>query len=162
MGDRASADSLRWNPDLVLVQRGADTADLPAAPAGCWWRLQGQGSRPAGDAQRPGVVSLVAELRHEPQGHRGIGPVEDRRRGAQVARRVGRRQSDRLRAMVNRPSIPRQCRGPDGRPQPRASRRLHRTTFQESSLLEYPRLKPKGRVGPAGHRNHRRERITRP
>src|ERR1017187_9876634 len=35
-------------------------------------------------------------------------------------------------------------------------------TFQESSLLEYPRLTPKGRVGPAGHRNRRRERITLP
>jgi hypothetical protein len=60
------------------------------------------------------------------------------------------------------PSFPAIAVAGDGRPQPRASRRLHRTTFQESSLLEYPRLKPKGRVGPAGHRNHRRERITRP
>ena len=29
MGERASADSLRWNLDLILDQRGADMADLP-------------------------------------------------------------------------------------------------------------------------------------
>jgi hypothetical protein len=34
MGDRASADSLRWNLDLVVDQRGADTADLPGGASG--------------------------------------------------------------------------------------------------------------------------------
>jgi hypothetical protein len=34
MGDRASADSLRWNLDLVLDQRGADMADLPGGTSG--------------------------------------------------------------------------------------------------------------------------------
>ena len=34
MGDRASADSLRWNLDLVLDQRGADIADLPGGASG--------------------------------------------------------------------------------------------------------------------------------
>jgi hypothetical protein len=37
MGDRASADSLRWNLDLVLDQRGArgaDIADLPGDASG--------------------------------------------------------------------------------------------------------------------------------
>jgi hypothetical protein len=33
MGDRASADSLRWNLDLVLDQR-ADIADLPGGASG--------------------------------------------------------------------------------------------------------------------------------
>jgi hypothetical protein len=62
MGDRASADSLRWNLDLVLDQLGADMADLPGgasgfppktsrarivtlwiserSPQGCWPRLR--------------------------------------------------------------------------------------------------------------------------
>jgi hypothetical protein len=34
MGDRASADSLRWNLDLVLDQRGAGIADLPGGASG--------------------------------------------------------------------------------------------------------------------------------
>src|SRR5450756_257491 len=34
MGDRASADSLRWNLDLILDQRGADVADLPGGASG--------------------------------------------------------------------------------------------------------------------------------
>jgi hypothetical protein len=34
MGDRASADSLRWNLDLILDQRGADMADLPGGERG--------------------------------------------------------------------------------------------------------------------------------
>jgi hypothetical protein len=34
MGDGASADSLRWNLDLVLGQRGADMADLPGGASG--------------------------------------------------------------------------------------------------------------------------------
>src|ERR1019366_399063 len=34
MGDRPSADSLRWNLDLVLDQRGADMADLPGGASG--------------------------------------------------------------------------------------------------------------------------------
>ena len=35
-GDRTSADSLRWNLDLVLDQRGADMADVPGGAGGCW------------------------------------------------------------------------------------------------------------------------------
>jgi hypothetical protein len=34
MGDRASADSLRWNLDLVLDQLGAEMADLPDGASG--------------------------------------------------------------------------------------------------------------------------------
>ncbi len=34
MGDRASADSLRWNLDLILDQRGADMADLSGGASG--------------------------------------------------------------------------------------------------------------------------------
>jgi hypothetical protein len=34
MGDRASADSLRWNPDLILDQRGADMTDVPGGASG--------------------------------------------------------------------------------------------------------------------------------
>ena len=34
MGVRASADSLRWNLDLVLDQRGADRADVPGGTSG--------------------------------------------------------------------------------------------------------------------------------
>jgi hypothetical protein len=33
-GDRASADALRWNLDLILDQRGADMADLPGGESG--------------------------------------------------------------------------------------------------------------------------------
>ena len=33
-GDRASADALRWNLDLVLGQRGADMADVPDGASG--------------------------------------------------------------------------------------------------------------------------------
>jgi hypothetical protein len=34
MGERASADSLRWNLDLALDQRGADMADLAGGASG--------------------------------------------------------------------------------------------------------------------------------
>jgi hypothetical protein len=34
MGDRASADSFRWNLDLILDQRDADMADLPGGAGG--------------------------------------------------------------------------------------------------------------------------------
>src|SRR5450759_3609173 len=34
MGDRASADSLGWNLDLILDQRGADMAGLPGGASG--------------------------------------------------------------------------------------------------------------------------------
>jgi hypothetical protein len=34
MGDRASADSLRWNPDLILDQRVADMIELPGDAGG--------------------------------------------------------------------------------------------------------------------------------
>ena len=34
MGERASADSLRWNLDLILDQRGADMADLSGGASG--------------------------------------------------------------------------------------------------------------------------------
>jgi hypothetical protein len=34
MGDRASADSLRWNLDLALDQRSADMTDVPGCASG--------------------------------------------------------------------------------------------------------------------------------
>ena len=64
MGDRASADSLRWNLDLVLDQRGADMADIPVGASGLLCR-----DYKAKEADRlvtridPGVVLMVAELR---------------------------------------------------------------------------------------------------
>jgi hypothetical protein len=68
MGDRASADSLRWNLDLVLDQRGADMVDLPGGASGLLARdYKGKetDTGPRGAPRRsidPGVVSLVAEL----------------------------------------------------------------------------------------------------
>ena len=69
---------------------------------------------------------------------------------------------NRLRAMVSLPKYsPPMPRPPTGDCNLEHQDGCTGRTFQESSLLEYPRLTPKGRVGPAGHRNHRRERITR-
>jgi hypothetical protein len=47
MGDRASADSLRWNLDLALDQRGADMADVPGGASGIL-RRDYRGSKPTG------------------------------------------------------------------------------------------------------------------
>jgi hypothetical protein len=73
MGDRASADSLRWNLDLILDHRGADMADLPGGTSGLLKRAyKGEGGGPAGDpASTP---ALVAELRgHERQAAQELG-----------------------------------------------------------------------------------------
>jgi hypothetical protein len=48
MGDRASADSLRWNLDLVLDQRGADIADLPGGASGLLVRAATRAREPIG------------------------------------------------------------------------------------------------------------------
>jgi hypothetical protein len=47
MGDRASADSVRWNLDLVLDQRGADMADVPGGASGLLVRDY-EGRKPIG------------------------------------------------------------------------------------------------------------------
>ena len=66
MGDRASADALRWNLDLALDLRGRTWPVCPVAPAGCWSAAARERSQSAGD---PHLVSLLAELRgHERQG----------------------------------------------------------------------------------------------
>src|SRR5450756_2447655 len=74
MGERASADSLRWNLDLILDQRGADMADLPGGASGLLCRSARRRQRVAvrgskgKEADRllaridPGVVSLAAAL----------------------------------------------------------------------------------------------------
>jgi hypothetical protein len=69
MGDRASADSLRWNLDLLLDQRRADMADLPG---GCQrvarQGLQRQERGTAGDPHRPPARSRWSEFgSHERQ-----------------------------------------------------------------------------------------------
>jgi hypothetical protein len=48
MGDRASADSLRWNLDMILDQRGADMADLPRGTSGLLVPETARGSKPIG------------------------------------------------------------------------------------------------------------------
>ena len=64
MGDRASADSLRWNLDLVLGQRGADMADLPDGASGLLFRVyKGKKADRLVTRIDLGVVSLVVELR---------------------------------------------------------------------------------------------------
>jgi hypothetical protein len=66
MGDRASADSLRWNLDLILDQRGADMADVPGGASGLLVRgYKGREADRLVTRIDPGVVSLVAVL----QGH---------------------------------------------------------------------------------------------
>jgi hypothetical protein len=71
-------DRLRAGLDLVLDQWGADTSDLPWGASGLLVRgYKGKKADRLVTRIDPGVVSLVAELRYEPQGHRGIGPVED-------------------------------------------------------------------------------------
>jgi hypothetical protein len=50
MGERASADSLRWNLDLILDQRGADMAGLPGGASGSLVRDY---NRSAGGPHRP-------------------------------------------------------------------------------------------------------------
>src|ERR1019366_1421104 len=54
-------DRLRAGLDLMLDQRGADGRPARWRQRIAGARLQ-EGSRPAGDADRPGVVSLVAEF----------------------------------------------------------------------------------------------------
>jgi hypothetical protein len=63
----ASADSPRWN--LLLVQRGADMADLPGGASRLLARdYKGKEADRLVTRIDPGVVSLVAELRgHERQ-----------------------------------------------------------------------------------------------
>jgi hypothetical protein len=75
MGDRASADSLRWNLALVLDQRAPTWPICRATPAGCWRR-----GYKRKEADRlvtridPGVVSRVAALRgHERQAAEELG-----------------------------------------------------------------------------------------
>jgi hypothetical protein len=48
---------------MILDQQGADMADMPGAPAGCW-RATTRARKPTGwrRGSIPGVVSLVAEL----------------------------------------------------------------------------------------------------
>ncbi|HEX7423058.1 MAG TPA: hypothetical protein VF311_04105 [Terriglobales bacterium] len=67
MGDRASADALRWNLDLILDQRGADMADLPRGASGLLVRdYKGKNADRLVTWIDTGVVSLLAELRgHE-------------------------------------------------------------------------------------------------
>jgi hypothetical protein len=61
MGDRASADSLRWNLDLILDQRGADMAGLPVGASGMLVRdYKGKEADRKVTRINPGVVSLVA------------------------------------------------------------------------------------------------------
>jgi hypothetical protein len=85
MGDRASADSLRWNPDLILDQRGADMGDLSGGASGLLMRgYKGKKTDRLVTRIDPGVVSLVAELRgHERQAAQEWGQwktrVEDRK-----------------------------------------------------------------------------------
>jgi len=69
MGDRASADSLRWNLDLILDQRGADMVDVPGGASGLLVRgYKGKEADRLVTRIDPGVVSRVAELRgHERQ-----------------------------------------------------------------------------------------------
>jgi hypothetical protein len=64
MGDRASKDSLRWNLDLILDQRGADMADVPGGASGLLVRdSKGKEADRLVTRIDPGVVPLVAELR---------------------------------------------------------------------------------------------------
>jgi hypothetical protein len=59
-----SADSLRWNLDLILDQRGADMADLPGGASGMLVRDYKR--KEAGRLVTridPGVVAMAAELR---------------------------------------------------------------------------------------------------
>jgi hypothetical protein len=48
MGERASADSLRWNLDLILDQRGADIADLFGGASGLLVRAATRAREPIG------------------------------------------------------------------------------------------------------------------
>jgi hypothetical protein len=71
MGDRASADSLRWNLDLALDQHSADTSDLPGGASGL-------------------LMPVVCTKVLEPAlaGRRTPGPRAAGRRGAQAPRRL--------------------------------------------------------------------------
>jgi hypothetical protein len=97
MGAGASADSLRWNLDLILDQRGADMADLPGGASGVLVRDYEEADR-LETRTAPGVVSPLAELRgHERHAGEELGHMSQ--------------ALNRLRARFARPSIPRQCRG---------------------------------------------------
>src|ERR1035437_5034972 len=80
MGDRASADSLRWNLDLALDQRGADMADLPGGASGMLVRgYKGKEADLVVTGIEPGVVSLVAEQGgHERQAAEELGEWKTR------------------------------------------------------------------------------------
>jgi hypothetical protein len=69
MGDRASADALRWNLDLVLDQRARAGPICPVARAGLLVHgYKGKTADRVVTRIDPGAVSLVAELRgHERQ-----------------------------------------------------------------------------------------------
>ena len=61
MGDRASADSLRWNLDLILDHRGVDMIDLPGGASGLLCRnYEGKEADWLVTRVDPGVVLLVA------------------------------------------------------------------------------------------------------
>jgi hypothetical protein len=80
-GDRASADALRWNLDLILDQRGADMADLPGGESGLLVRgYKGKETDRLVLRIDPRVVSLVAELRgHERQAAEELGLADHAR-----------------------------------------------------------------------------------
>jgi hypothetical protein len=89
MGDRASADALRWILDLVLDQGRADMADLPGGASGLLCRdYKGKNADRLVTRIGPVVVSLVAELRGQGRQRPRNWLMEDRRRGAQAPRRL--------------------------------------------------------------------------
>jgi hypothetical protein len=72
MGERGSADSLRWNLNLILDQRGADMVDIPGGASELPVRgYHGKEADPLVTRIGPDVVPLVAELRrrHREQHH---------------------------------------------------------------------------------------------
>jgi hypothetical protein len=79
MGDRASTDSLRWNLDLVLDQRGADIADLPGGASGLLVRdCKGKKADRLVTPHRPrGSLAGRGTPRPPAPGGRGTTAVED-------------------------------------------------------------------------------------
>jgi hypothetical protein len=69
MGEGASADSFRWNLDLVLDQWTAEMADPPGGVSGLRsGDYKGKEADRLATRINPGVVALVAELRGQPKG----------------------------------------------------------------------------------------------
>ena len=62
-GDRASADALRWNLDLILDQWAAEMADVPGGASLLCRDYKGKEADQLVTRIDPGVVSLFAELR---------------------------------------------------------------------------------------------------